>query len=153
MIGDKLLGRFSFDQAGNYSFYSGMLESYEAFNELIQEIWFAETITIILLPLILILVNKKSNTKLLFTCVIAAIVMIFGVIDRFETFRQEFKNTMPDAYAIHTGASYFPLYEDSIDPTLQSVAPYFLRAQIPILIGVAVGYTGYSIYENRKSNN
>jgi hypothetical protein len=155
---DKILGRSGFDVAGNYELYTGALTPNAAFNDLLSEVWFAETIAVVALPFLLFFIRRKSKTKLrLAPWILAAAVMFFGIITRGWTIYQQYHTgaetgTTALLYEIHHGASYYPLYYDNIDPEIESVAPYFLRAQVPILLGFGAGYLGAVGYSRARKS-
>jgi lysylphosphatidylglycerol synthetase-like protein (DUF2156 family) len=156
MAVDRLLSRFSFNSAGNYILHIDELQGLVAFNSILEEIWFAETIAIIIFPIVLLLFRKKWQLKThLFPWCIAAIVMLAGAVgtgisihDRIVNgFYRESPNDL--SLSIHHGASYFPAYVED-DPFLFSILPAFLRAQAPIMLGYVAGAFGIGLYKAAK---
>lgn len=151
MVIDKLLSNFSFDQGGSFTLYRHGLEQPAAYNDLLKEFWFAETIAVIIFPFVLFGLKQEFaiKTRLLPWC-IAAIIMFLGAVGTVTTIYKEraggmWQNPGDTSYAIHRGAGYFPEYTEE-DPLLDSMLPYFLRAQAPVVAGYLVTALGMHLY-------
>jgi len=154
---DQLLIQFHVYYAANRPLYDDALNFEAALNGLWYELWFAETIAVILLPLILWLLKRKMalKTKLL-PWYVAAFVMFIGVMSTGVKIYNDYKDDgflhqQPDYISIivHQGAYYQPTY-DQFDPSLQSMLPTILKGQILVAAGYGAGVGGLWIYGSKK---
>lgn len=143
---DLLLGLFL--NAFGFQWSDPALSSPANYNGVIEEVWFAETYALILLPCVLFIINRKV-TRTVFVSICLAVIMLLSVGQTFyDDIKQNnaFRNTndfsvpIDYKYEIHRGSSFYPKYWDNIDPLLASVWTYLLRAQAPVLLITLVAY-------------
>lgn len=154
---DQLLMQFHAYYAANRPLYNPGLPIEAAPNALWYELWFCETIAVILFPFILHLLRGKLQIKArLLPWSVAAIVMYIGA---FSVGLNIYNNIKDHGYIseehdyisiiVHSGAFYQPL-DDQYDPSLQSMLPTILKGQILVAGGYAVSALGLSFYESKK---
>ncbi len=154
---DQLLMQFHVYYAANRPLYNHGLELEAAPNALFYELWFSETIVVVLFPFILFLLRKKLSikTKLLPWCV-AAVIMYVGAFSAGLSVYNNYKNhgyvrEQADYISIilHQGAFYEPIY-DRYDPSLQSMLPIILKGQVAVAGGYLITAYGIALYEAKK---
>jgi hypothetical protein len=142
---------------GSYDFMYNFADPFPAgFNSMLFELWFAETIAFILMPIGLYLLRKRVKVRL-FPWILAGIVTLLGlcislslsygedsISDPFHT--HGFVFTQELHYGVRLALSNNP---SGPDPMLFSCFPYFLESHLLFLIPLAIGYglsKGYEIY-------
>jgi hypothetical protein len=145
-------GRMHFvDQTLGFDLWYGALQGPAALNHVLEEIWFAETIALILIPVIW-LVMRLRVTKNMFPWLFLGVVMLVSF--SFNVYRHIVNNPfhypLDLQYVIHQGSGFYSSYGDSIDPLLASVWEYLLRAQIGVVVAFLVGKAILRLYSKRK---
>jgi|GEM_PF-2206062 len=155
---DQVLMQLNVYYAANRPLYNHGLELEAAPNALWYELWFAETIAVVILPFILFWLRDKLRIKarLLPWCV-AAIIMVVGVASTGLSIYNDYKDNgylqrEPDyiSIIIHQGAFYQPIY-DRYDPSLQSMLPFILRGQAAVVGGYIITALGVAWYGAKKA--
>lgn len=137
-------------QWGSFTLYQRGLTFAPALNGLIQEVWFAETVALIFMPLLLYVCRRRIRACLL-PWVLVSLWMIFGVFVHYSDTTSLFNQSSipaPNAtYVLHSGAEmYFSPNNTIFDDTLQSELPNFLEAQLVPLAIFGIGYMILKVY-------
>jgi len=156
IVFDELIGVLIGQGTWNsFTLYDGSLVGLPTVNGLWNEIWFAETVAFICMPLLLWGFRKRLHIRLL-PWTVVAIWMLFSVGVSLNDYMQtQFLDT-PTAktnlvYELHYGAEmYFAPGPGAFDPMLQSDLPYFLEAQALPWVLLGIGYVASKGFEKVK---
>ena len=139
---------------GGFQLFTAGLTYPANLNSFIREIWFAETIACIFLPVALYVFRKRIHTPVL-PWLLVTVVMLAGVVDMLSGTYGQPHHHLDLAYVLHGGASYLHV-PGEYDTLLDSIAPHFLRAQLPIIAAIGAGYSIHYVlnyYKQRPRDN
>jgi hypothetical protein len=128
---------------GAHDFLGGTgLSGLAAYNETLNEIWFAETMVFILVPLILIWFYRRPDFKFWTPWILTGLVAFFAVFVNFAHVYSQNWSVSPPQYTetLHDGA-YSPIHKNlDKDYLLGSAFGEFLTAQLLFIIPFTIGY-------------
>jgi len=144
MAFDYFTGSRGWNAGGQFWIWRSGLEWPATINNLLAEIWFAQFIALLFLPVILLLGRRVSRRMFATWAIVASILLFSFSWQAYHRINQNYYNPGDFSYVLHDGPQFFkPVYNaDDIDPTLQSVFPYFLINEVSLLAIVFIVLIG-----------
>jgi hypothetical protein len=127
--------------AHHFLSYTG-LSGAAAYNDTLSEIWFAETMTFILAPLILIWLYRRLDMRFWIPWVLTGTVALFGIWANIGRVYSQNSSVGPPQITeiLHDGA-YSPIHKNvNVDYMLESEFMEFMAAQLLFIVPFSLGY-------------
>jgi hypothetical protein len=121
--------------------YTG-LSGAAAYNDTLSEIWFAETMTFILAPLLLIWLYRRLNLKFWTPWILTGLVAILAIVSNFDRVYSVNSAVGPPQFTeiFHDGANS-PIHKNvDVDYMLETEFWEFLTAQLLFIVPFSIGY-------------